>query len=304
MRIGIPTVSQERDRHQLSADIAVDTSGLECPGSMWFATHDSDPKFQAERADAFLLGLITVAMKLNEPVWVEAPVSARLAFGIETYQRIMNTWWPGTFRQVEVHYEALDARHDETRAAGVGCTFSGGLDSFYAVTEMLPGNLNIDSYNITHGVMVNGFDQLDDLDHQGMAKQMFEIYQPVLAAWNVDLLMLDTNVQPFRKAALSRAESVASFSSTLCAGAHALSGVFGRFGLSCHAAYSYVELKPGGTHAAMDHHCSSDQLEIFLAGTSASRAGKLEKLADNQLVQDNLSHFPIYWGTDFKSNFA
>jgi hypothetical protein len=288
MKIGIPRVTRERELHQLSADITIDTSGLECPETMWFAMHGSDPLFQAGRADAFLLALITVAMKLDEPIRVEAPVSARLAFGLERYQKILNTWWPRTFRRVEVHYEALDARQGETRAAGVGCTFSGGLDSFYAVTEMLPANLDNETFNITHGLMINGFDQLMDLDHQDMAPRMFGTYQPVLASWNVDLLMLDTNVQQFRSAALSRAESVASFSSSLCASAHAMSGLFGRFGLSSHAGFSYVELKPGGTHAAADHHLGSDQLEIFLAGAGVSRANKLERLADNPLVQENL----------------
>ena len=288
MRIGIPTATQKGNRHQLSAPVRIEADGVNVPPELWFAVHGGEPSFKAEYADPFLPALITVAMKLGEDIQVEAPVSTRLAFGLETYQHVLHTWWPASFKKVDIHYEALELRNGEPRPSGVACCFSGGLDSFHAVKELSPENQSIEDYRITHAMMINGFDQLVDLEHEGLARQMFNIYAPVLDSWGVQLQMIDTNTAQFRHPVTSVKEAIWSFSSALIACAHALGGLFGRFGIPSHATYAEEDLEPGGTHVALDHHLSSDQLEVFACSAKVGRAGKLEMLADDPLVRNNL----------------
>ena len=115
-------------------------------------------------------------MKLGEDIQVEGKVSSRLAHGIETYQNILATWWPEVFNIVDVNYESLEDRREELRPVGVASIFSGGLDSFHAVAELLPSHNQNSAFNITHALMINGFDQFVDLEHRGLSQKMFRNY--------------------------------------------------------------------------------------------------------------------------------
>lgn len=288
MRIGPPSITQQQDRHVLSANIEVKSRGFKCPDSLWYAVDVEESPFLPDVADAFVVGLISAAMRLGEDIWVEGKVSARLANGLETYQGILNTWWPDSFKRVDIHYENLADRRQDLRPRGVGCTFSGGVDSFHAVLQMLPSNVRQKGFGITHALMINGFDQLADLEQRGLARKMFDTYQSALKAWNVELLMVDTNLIFFKKVILNRADQVHSYSGSLAASAHALGGLFGRFGICGHGNYAYENMLPYGSHVALDHHLSSDQLQIMHAGTRHSRVEKIELLAERPQVRKSL----------------
>jgi hypothetical protein len=288
MRIGPPSITHQQNRHILSADIAIKTSGRKCPESMWFATEGEESFFLPDMSDAFVVGLIASVMYLGEDIWVEGMVSTRLAHGLETYQNVLNTWWPDIFKCVDIHYESLVERRQDLRPRGVGCTFSGGLDSYHAVMQLLPSNVKYSGFSITHALMINGFDQLYDPKRQDSARKMISIYQPILEEWGVNLLMIDSNMKSFRTAMLKRRDQVHSYCSALAACAHALGGVFGRFGISGHATYAYNQLEPDGSHPALDHLLSSDQLQIIHTGTSHSRSKKTEILAEISNVQKSL----------------
>ena len=288
MRIGTPTITRHQGRHVLSAQIATETGGINCPESLWFSTDYGELLFQPGLADAFVVGLIASAMYLGEDIRVEGMVSTRLAHGLDTYQNILNTWWPDTFKCVDIHYENLAERRQDLRPAGVACAFSGGVDSFHAVLQLLPSNMKYRDFSISHALLINGFDKLVDLERRGLAQTAFNTYQAALDQWDVTLLMVDTNVGSFRRGILGRREMALSYSSPLAASAHALGGIFGRFGISGHGTYAYPDLLPYGSHPALDHHLSSDQLQIVHAGTSHSRAKKIEMLADIPHVQENL----------------
>ena len=64
MRIGLPSISHYKGRHILSANIAVETGGVDCPGSFWFATMGDEVPFLPDMTDAFVVGLIASAMYL------------------------------------------------------------------------------------------------------------------------------------------------------------------------------------------------------------------------------------------------
>jgi hypothetical protein len=87
---------------------------------------------------------------------------------------------------------------------------------------------------------------------------------------------------------LNRREQVHSYSGPLAACAHALGGLYGRFGISGHATYAYNQLEPDGSHPAADPLFSSDQLQVMHTGTSHTRSQKAEMLADLAQVQRSL----------------
>jgi hypothetical protein len=55
------------------------------------------------RADAFVAALVLRAMSVGEDIEVRAPLSARLARGLEEYQRTLASWFPHRLTPVEIH---------------------------------------------------------------------------------------------------------------------------------------------------------------------------------------------------------
>lgn len=181
MRIGPPSIIHQQGSFVLSANIDVKTSDVTCPGSLWFATQGEESYFLPDMADAFVVGLIASAMYLGEDIWVEGMVSTRVAHGLETYQNVLSTWWPNVFKCVDIHYESLVEHRQDLRPKGVGCTFSGGLDSYHAMLQLLPSNTKYNDFSITHALMINGFDQLYDPKRHGVAPEMYNCVQPSVA---------------------------------------------------------------------------------------------------------------------------
>ncbi|NNE05811.1 MAG: hypothetical protein HKN15_08835 [Xanthomonadales bacterium] len=288
MKIFAPRITEANGRTTASARIEISTPGLEYPQELYFSTRSTGSPMLSDKADAFVTAALPVAMRLGEPLDVEGPVSLRLAHGLGAYQDILTTWWPKRYRRVGIQFETLEARQSDARPSGVGCCFSGGLDSFQAVADLRMPAVRFPEYQITHALMINGFDQIMDLDHQGTSQKMYDAYQPALAQWGVDLMMIDTNLKLLKLAVMTRGQLSHSFGGSLTACAHALSPVFGRFCLSGHATYAHADLKPDGSHPVLDHHLSTDQMQVIHSGGRISRTRKLEALADDPVVCANL----------------
>jgi hypothetical protein len=92
MKISQPHISQIKGRTTVTADISTDRKNLDCPERLYFSTQSTGPDSFSSRADAFVVGLLPLAMILGESLEVDAPVSTRLAHGLEHYQDILTTW--------------------------------------------------------------------------------------------------------------------------------------------------------------------------------------------------------------------
>ncbi|MGD9265582.1 MAG: hypothetical protein PVJ71_07375, partial [Lysobacterales bacterium] len=288
MKINVPEIRRESHRTRLTARVHVDHPGLQFPPEVWFSLRGKEQDGYSTMADPFLVGMLPIAMKLGEAITVAGQVSTRLAHGIEQYQQVLMAWWPDFFSHVEIEYEDLQSRRESPRPAGVGCSFSGGVDSFYTVFSQVAPQPDTDDFRLTHALMVNGFDQVVDFEGTGSSKRLYDVYKPVLEKLGVGFLMIDSNLKFFRDAVFKKHELVRSYSSPLSACVHACQKIFGRFSLSGHATYAYPDLTPFGSHPVLDHHLSTDQLQIIHFGSAASRVDKLLHLAQFPEVRKSL----------------
>ena len=288
MKISPPRISQVNGSTTVSAEISTAKTGLDRPKALYFSTLSTGPGSFSIRADAFVTGLLPMAMMLGESVDVDAPVSTRLAHGLEHYQDILTTWWPHFFQRVDIRYSNLAERPDELRPSGVGCCFSGGVDSFQTVLDLRMPAVRFPEFAITHALMINGFDQVMDLNHQGDSQKMNEVYARALAQWDIELIMIDTNLKLFKESVMNKTHLWATFGGSLAACAHALGSVFGRFNLPSHATYEHADLEPVGSHPILDPLLSTDQLQVMHTGARWSRARKLEALIDQPVFRDNV----------------
>ena len=280
MHIGPPQIQQDQKTCTLSADIDVKIREPALPPKLQFVLRGPDVDLLSTNGDAFLIALLPIAMRLGETIKISSPVSARLAHGLVAYQDILATWFPSLFQRVQIDYDTLVPRKSDPRPAGVGCTFSGGVDSFYTFWRGCAPQQAIDDFRLTHALMINGFDQIVDETDEGYIRDMERVYRPVLAEAGVQLVMLTSNMKHYRDQVIPRGVQVLSFGSPLAAGAHAVARLFGRFSLAGHATHTYADLVPMGSHPVLDHHLSTDQLQIIHDASPATRWQRIARLAE------------------------
>lgn len=108
-------------------------------------------------ATPWLSATLPVAMKANVPLRMDGEVDPEALENAHRAQEILSGWYPRHYRPVTV--EARTYTQSTPPAAGVGCFFSGGVDSFYsAITQ---------HDRVTHLIFVHGFDIRPDDDQQG-----------------------------------------------------------------------------------------------------------------------------------------
>lgn len=99
---------------------------------LWFST---PKKYSAnitdDRYDAFLVGMLLIAMKYGESIYVDGIVSSKLLFNINNHLiHLLNNFSP-SYRVIEVTTANVTSVRYEGK--GVGTGFSGGIDSFFTL---------------------------------------------------------------------------------------------------------------------------------------------------------------------------
>lgn len=288
MLIGNAELRELKGRYYYASAVSVDNKNVELPPHAWFAIDGDEHHFFSKHGDAFLIGLVPVAMKLREDIEICDPVSSAVAHGIISYIDILCCWWPDVFKPIKIKFTSVVDRKDEKRPEGVGVCFSGGADSFYSLLKHLEENEPVKDFRITHALIINGFDQLADYSGDGISQEVFNNFAPMLERLGVKTLMISNNIKLFRACVFENKAKLFSFSSLLMACIHAFAPIFGRFYISGHASWSYEDLLPMGSHPLLDNMLSSDQLQIIHECSKKGRSGKIQYICDNNEVKNYL----------------
>ena len=288
MFIAKAELSEHQGRYYYAATVTIDNKNIEFPPQAWFAVEGDQYDLLSKLGDAFLIGLLPIAMKLGEDIEVSDPISSTVAHGIVSYIDVLCSWWPDLFKPIKVNFTSIVYRKDEKRPQGVGVCFSGGADSFYTLLKHLKENEPVEDFRITHALMINGFDQIADYRGDGISQEMFNCFAPMLERLGVKPLMITSNIKLFRSCVFENKEQIFSFGSVLISCVHAFAPVFGRFYISGHASWAYEDLFPIGAHPVLDSLLSSDQLQIIHECSKEGRAGKIQNICDNEEVKNYL----------------
>lgn len=277
MRINKPQIIEENDEISVSAKISFDNPRLSAPDALWFKLPKSHWEDVTDRPDPFIVSMLPVAMALGESIKVNGVVSPRLAYGVQEYQHVLNAWWPSQLKIIDVEYAEL-SRASETETKGaVACSFSGGVDSFYTLWTHLPENEKIAGYELTHCIMINGFDNDVDLDNKGLFTRLRETYEPMIEGLGLKLIIIRTNLQQFRLAAIHRYNLHLTFGVPITACALVLGRLLSRFYIP--GSFQYSNLIPEGAHPLIDHLLGTECLQIIHDGANVSRVAKTGVIA-------------------------
>ena len=252
---------------------------FEDTATMWFSVDEKyAPCLVDDRADAFVVGLLTTAMKDGTDIVCEAPVSRRLLYQLRHYLiPILAANLPG-YHAIELRAKPTDVKLPCAGAVATGWT--GGVDSMFTLMKTL--HAEEPSRRLTH-LMIASNGALEAHDNSALLKALVRKAEDGVAAeLGLSVIGIETNLQelisePFLAVAAYRHAAVIL----------ALQKLFGIYYNSSTYEFSrfsfdadncgYFEL------VLFDNFCT-DYTTFYSAYASYSRAQKLKELSEYPLA--------------------
>jgi len=274
MIIHKPVIREENREISISAKIEIRNTDKACPPELWFKFPSRYKEYVTDRADGFAVALLPLAMYLGEDLEIRGEVSSRLAFGMREYLRIQSQWKPDFFKMIEIQYDRLAASDASAPLSGVGCAFSGGIDSYHTLWSHLPQNESFSKYRITHALMINGFEIDMDLDNNEDFQNKQNIYEPIMKKNGLEFLVSRTNHMLFAGFEVHKQ----SFAAFITASALVLGRLFFRFYIPSSYKFTSLELHPDGSHLMLDHLLGTETMQTVHDNPHLTRVEKAAAL--------------------------
>ena len=239
-----------------------------------------------EDGSAFLAAWLLPALWMGErELAIDAPVSPLLAGRTEALQRVYRGWAP-QLRELDVR-----ARGDQPAgepAAGVGCFFSRGADSFYSVLRPRPGEPAL-----TAAIFSDDFIPMQDRPTRHA--ELAEAQRAAGEVIGLPLVAVKTNIRLMTDEVANWGDVHAGVLASL---ALSLSGGFGT--VVTPSTYSDLTSSPESSHPAVDPLRSTEAVAIVHDDLTQERAGKIRWLAEHR--PDALAHLKVCFWADRTDN--
>jgi hypothetical protein len=257
------------------ASVRIEGAGDE-PFDLWFRVHGARPQLEGEALVALSL---PIAMSLGEDLDLGGlRLDPTFADGSVAWQDAFAAWYPDRLQRMAL--TRYRPRRDRTPASGVGCFFTGGVDSFHSVLA--------NKERLTHLVFVHGF----DVPLEGLPALRADVTEHVRAAaleLGLPLIEVETNLHDLSDTRHSP-WGTTYHGVALAAVAHLLSGVVGEMIIG--ATHAYADLFPYGSHPMTDPLLSASGLRLVHHGCEADRVEKTVACAASPVA---MRHLRVCW---------
>lgn len=221
--------------------------------------------------DPFAAALLIPCMYAREDLHIEGTVSTSLLAGLYRIRDVMEGWYPGKFADIQVSCAEQSSKKHDKSGRGVGCCFSGGVDSWHSVLTHKD--------DLTHLLLVRGFDIYSDR----LWKQTFDRQKAAAEALGLTLITVDTNIRQvgdMRQCSWAKPCQDDFWGPHYCGSAVAaivlcLQDRLHRFIIP--SGYSYEQLFICGAHPKVEPCYSTDNIKIEYDYCEYSRMGKVRK---------------------------
>lgn len=229
-----------------------------------------------DRADAWVVALLTTAMREGRDIVCEVPVTRRLLYQLNHYLVPMMANNMDVFHPITVHAQPIEEKLSCAGAVGTGWT--GGVDSMFTYMKSTEKELPM----LTH-LLITSNGALEEADNSATLKQLVERTEKGFAREaGLDVIGVDTNLQdvfsePFLSVASFRHGAVVLalqklFRYFLCSAAYE----FSRFAFDADNAFYY--------DLASLSCFETDTTIFYAAGGAYSRVQKLQALSSFPLA--------------------
>ena len=252
-------------------------------GDVAFVASGKSLKVPLYPGNCLFSGLLLLAMSEKCNLHSELPLSSGFIESANEISQIIDAWYPKVSAVELSSNRSIPLQAEIKRASGVGCFFSGGVDSFYSLMRHKD--------EITHLIFIHGF---DIPLHKKKSRQVAlpGVYE-VAEALGIEVIEVSTDIRYF-------GDQLAFWSfygiPVLVASAHLLSGILGKVYLP--ASRTYAQLQPHHAHPYIDPMWSTDELKIVHDGPH-DRAKKCEEISEWDLA---LQHLRVCWELEGELN--
>lgn len=271
IRIGKPYIEETSDSVRLCAPVLL--HGRE--QTMWFSVSPEYGEYLTDgRADAFVAGIFTTAMRDGTDIVCEAPVTRRLLYQLRHYLIPMMAANMDVFQPIKIHAAPTDTKLPCAGAVGTG--WSGGVDCMFTLMRSLHAGES--TRRLTH-LLITSNGALEDEDNSALLQRLVEKARSGIAAeTGLKVIGVDTNLQelqsePFLSVAAFRHSAV-----TL-----ALQKLFGALLWSSAYEFSRFSFDPNNCfyyELVIYSSFETDTTALYSAGGAYSRVQKLQALSD------------------------
>ncbi len=266
MTITEPRLERAEENRQRVAVDAVYQDGAR--QTIWFDLPEEIPA--SRTGTPWLALMLPLAAASGEDLRLDPPVDPWMKLNAEVLVKLWTAWHPGRCKNIRILAETMPA---STPKPDVLSTFTAGIDSFFTVLR---------HPECKHYVNVLGVDM--PLWKRDAYERLTARLERIASQLGARLFRMATNVRETRWGKLPW-ESYASgglLSATML--------LFeSRFGTGLIPSALDVRIPyPAGTHALTTPLYSASTMRILYDGTSHSRSEKIEALAGERIVLDNL----------------
>ena len=273
MKINIPQLQEKKDHTYITCSIEYSQGKKE----VWYSVAKKYAEFlTTENSDAFLVGLLLLAMKNQEYIYIDGQISERLFYNLNHYFMKIITLLIPSLKAVNIYPQQLNSEKITPNQNVVATGFSGGIDSFCTLidhwSEKTP-----DNYKITHLVMNNVG------SHGSGGRNLFhQRYQRLNAfaeEFNLPFIQIDSNLHEILEMNFQNTHTTRNISAIL-----ALQKLFGKYYYASAHKYADCILTESPDGAVIDptaiHLLSTETTEFISTGCQHSRVEKTMIVSD------------------------
>ncbi|WP_428305408.1 hypothetical protein [Lacipirellula sp.] len=238
------------------------------------------PYIDCTTNDSGLTAVLLEAMRCNEPIWCEAPISSTLLRNLRYYMHAMRSLYP-SLNIVEIQADSLPRNRQASAASERAMGFSCGVDSFcslldwhhacrqpeFAVTRLFFADAG------SHG----SGDAAEYLFQERKTK-----VEAVAAQLGLPVTTVRSNVHLFGDLPFEHTHVARTISCVM-----PLQGFITTYLVP--STNRYLDLCPDGSTPLADHLLSSELVEVVHDGAQYSRIEKCQRIASWKLTYDHLN---------------
>src|SRR5271167_2432185 len=228
-------------------------------------------------ADPFIAALLIPSMQLGETLTVDAPASPRLLRSLPKIMAYYHNWDP-KYKIIEVRTSKERQESDSIPKVNA-LFFSGGVDSFYALTRLT--EQTADRNHLSHLIFVHGFDiRLND---NMLFEKSYAAVKDIASYYGKKLVVVRTNVREITDKYVRWMNCYGAGMASV-----ALCGLFRNVYIASDVAPNERYLAFTSAHPDLDPLWSTDTTALIHYGDGISRVEKVKALANNPMAQKHL----------------
>jgi hypothetical protein len=267
MYISSPQVIQNSGQTQIS--VLVESS--QGKARLWYSVNRAHSEFlTVENSDAFLVGLLILAMKDKEDIYIDGLISERLYYNLTHYAMKILTLLNPSLSKIKIFPKGLNFHQISQDAEGVATGFSGGIDSFCALIdhndEATPKH-----YQITHLVLNNVGSH--GRGERELFNKRYNRLSGIAQERNLPLIKIDSNLHDILQMNFQNTHITRNISAALL-----LQKLFGKYYYASAHKYEDCIIRESPDGAVIDpaavHLFSTETTECISTGCQYSRIEK------------------------------